>query len=97
MADHTIEADEVGIHNVTLVAATVDTFTFEKDPEAIEVLTDGEAEVYVTVDGSAPTVGGAHTWKLPAVVCSRRIAHRRNPAVVKVISAGTPTISITRA
>lgn len=97
MANHTIASSEVGVHNVLLTATQVDVFTFAKDPGTIEVLSDGAAAIYVTVDDSTPTVGGTHTYKLPAVPCARRISHKSSSAAVKVISAGAPTISVTRA
>lgn len=96
MADHTILAAAVGKHNVTLTPDTVDNFTFAKDPDAIAVLSNGAEELYFTVDGTEPTIGGTHCWKMLAVPGERRVVHNRPSAPVKVISEGAPEISVTR-
>ena len=95
MADYSIAADARAVHNKTLVATTVDTVTCARDPRAVEILSDGAAKIYVTVDGSTPTVGGTKTWIVPAVPCARVIPHDRADAPVKLISPGTPTYSVT--
>jgi hypothetical protein len=93
-----------------LVAATVDTVTFEvgtpgtpgyaRLPKEIEVLTDGSADIYVTVDGSTPTVAGTHCWRVPAAAGVTAIDVRdsdpSDPVVVKLISTGTPEYSVSR-
>lgn len=90
-----INAGSVGTYGNTLVASTVDTVTFTTDALAVEVYSSGSAAIYVTVDGSTPTVGGGGTFELPAVSCVRTI-RLANPGVpvVRLVSSGTPTYSV---
>lgn len=98
MASYTIAANEIAAHDKTLVAATVDTVTFTDDVDAIEVVTDGAARLYYTVDGSTPTVGGANTRMLSAAISRAVVATPSgSPPAVKLISAGTPTYSVQKA
>ena len=99
MADHSISATEIGAHEVTLVANVVETFTFRADVDAVEILShDGAAPIYVTLDGTAPTVRGATTFVVPAAMGSSVLAPRTaGPTIVRLISSGTPTVSVTRA
>jgi hypothetical protein len=81
----------------TLVANTVTTVTLDNDYREIEVINvDGASTIYVTVDGTVPTVGGNDTFVLPAAISSRVIVSRdgSNPTVVKLISTGTPSFSV---
>jgi hypothetical protein len=93
------------------MAATVDTVTFALGtsgtpgwggvPKRVEILSDGAADIYVTVDGSTPTVAGTNCWRIPAVpgstILDVRDAIPDDAVVVKLISAGTPTYSVSRA
>jgi hypothetical protein len=111
MASYTVPIGHIGAHNKTLVAATVDTVTFALGstdtpgwaavPKAVEVLSDGSAPIYVTVDGSAPTDGGTHCYQVPAyagaTVIDVRDANPNDAVVVKLISTGTPVYSVSRA
>lgn len=98
MANYSVADNEIGVHDKTLVANTVDTVTFADDLEALEVLSDGNAAIYFTVDGSDPTVGGNNTYKLPAVAAVQSISRipTSGPTTVKLISKGTPTYDVTR-
>jgi hypothetical protein len=80
----------------TLVATTVSTFTLDGDYDQVEVLNvDGAARVTFTVNGSTPTVDGNGGYLLPATICSRKVAVRTaGNTVVKVISSGTPMVSV---
>lgn len=80
----------------TLAAATVDTVTFALDFDQVEVINrDGAAEIFFTVDGSAPTVGGANCFLLPASVGAAIVGVPTNgPTVVKLISTGTPAYGV---
>jgi hypothetical protein len=81
---------------LTLVAATVATVNLPVNAGRVEVLNrDGAAEVYFTVNGTAPTVGGDDTHVLPAAISSVEVNRPRSgDAVVKLISAGTPAVSV---
>lgn len=105
MATSTVAADERGAYSKTLTASTVDTVTVTKRAGQADYSTrvevtnlDGAAAIYFTVDGSAPTVGGAKTFELPAAVGSREISTDAvgSDAVVKLISVGTPKYSVAR-
>lgn len=96
MASVAVAAGQKGTHG-TLVAATVDTVTFTGiDFNEVEVLNrNGAAEIYFTVDGTAPTVGGTNCYVLPAAITSAIVGVPTTGAtVVKLISAGTPTYSV---
>lgn len=101
MAEHKIEAGQVGSYENALVATTVDTIKVEGPCEAVEVTNNsGSKTIYVTTDGSTPTVKGATTRQIPAAVCTRKFnVHtvQGETATVKLISEGTPTYSVARA
>lgn len=82
--------------HATLVADTVTTLTFDTDFRLVEVVNvDGVAEVYFRFGGTAPTVGGVGCHVLPAAVGSVEIEPRTSGATVcKLISAGTPKVSV---
>lgn len=96
-----VAAAEIGVWEQALVASTVDTVTFTRDPDSVvdEVRVtnvSGTASIYFTTDGTAPTVGGKATRWLPAVAGANRTVRLQEPAstVVKLISSGTPTYSV---
>lgn len=111
MASYTVTVSEIGAHEKTLVASTVDTVTFTlgstgspgwaRVPKKVEVITDGADDIYVTVDGSTPTVTGAGCYRVPAfpgaTVIDVRDSNLTDAVVVKLISAGTPIYSVSRA
>lgn len=82
--------------HATLVASTVTTLTFDVDFNRVEVMNlDGAAEVYFTASTTAPTVGGTGCHVLPAVISSCEVEPTTSGAtVVKLISAGTPKVSV---
>lgn len=82
--------------HLTLVANTVAEVDLPTNAGRVEVLNrDGADEVYFTVNGAAPTVGGNDTHVLPATVGSVEVSRTRSgAAVVKLISAGTPKVSV---
>jgi len=96
MAAHSVAATEPGIRAKTLTAATVDTVTFDRDCDAVEVYKDGPA-VYFTVDGSTPTVAGNNSYELPGTGEGALEVEvpTSGDTVVKLISSGTPTYSVT--
>ncbi len=111
MADYTVPSGHVGAHAKTAVASAVDTVTFQtgsalqagwgRMPKAVEILTDGADDLYVTVNGSTPTVGGTNCYRVPAVpgatVINVQDADPSDAVVVKLISAGAPVYSVSRA
>lgn len=82
--------------HATLVAATVTTFTFDVDYNSVEVLNvDGAAAVYFTVDGTTPAVATTGSHVLPAAIGGLQIFPPTGTvSVVKLISGGTPTVSV---
>lgn len=82
--------------HATLVANTVKTMTLAVDANRVNICNvTGTAEVYVTVDGTTPSVGGDGSWVLPAAICDLEleVAGAGN-TVVELISAGTPRVSV---
>lgn len=98
MAAYAVAAGERGVHAKALVAATVDTVTFAADCDAVEVMNEtGTSPISFTTDGTAPTVGGNNTYYLPATICSVEVQPDvAGVTVIKLISAGTPSYSVTR-
>lgn len=93
----------------SLTAAAVATFTLTSTPYTTLELVNrsGAAEVFVTFDQSVPAVGAANTLVLPAQAgLARRFtlaevnalagkyANQNGNLIVKVISSGTPTVSV---
>lgn len=82
--------------HITLVAATVATVNLAVNASRVEVVNrSGSAEVYFTVNGATPTVGGDDTHVLPAAIGSVEVPDEiGGDVVVKLISSGTPTVSV---
>jgi hypothetical protein len=95
--------------HTTLVAGVVSTLTLDLSdpaPDArnwvqpkprVTVLNlTGTAEVYFTTDGTAPTVGGNACYVLPAVISALDVddATPGATSVIKLISSGTPKVSV---
>lgn len=95
MGSYAVTAGQRATHQ-TIVAATVDTVTFGVDFNEVEVLNrSGSAEIYFTVDGTTPTVGGTNCFVVPAAISSAIVGVPTvGPTVVKLISSGTPTYSV---
>lgn len=83
--------------HATLVATVVTTLTFDQDFAAVEVLNvDGASAVYFSVNGSTPTVAGTGFYCLPAAISSvEQLVPSYGATVVKLISAGTPSVAVT--
>jgi hypothetical protein len=96
--------------HATLVANSVTTLTLDlPDPVGdirsfatapvaqVEVLNvAGGGEVFFTTDGSTPTVGGNACYVLPAAICALTVTDGTPGATstVKLISSGTPRVSV---
>lgn len=109
MANFTVPNGHVGAHAKTLTATEIDTVTFElgnpntpgwaQIPRRVEILNDGDGDIYATTDGSDPTAAGSHCWRVKpgSVILDVRDANEFDQVVIKLISAGTPTYSVSRA
>lgn len=99
MAAYTVTTanGEVAAHDKTMVAATADSVTFDSREGAVQVISDGTADIYFTTDNSAPTVAGPKTYRLPAGERTRTVTPVFVPTVIKLISSGTPHYSVQRA
>lgn len=98
MTTYSLARSDWGIHGITLVANQVDTVQFPDDVDEIEILShDGVAPIYFTVDGSTPAVEGRGSRVLPAAITSVQVEPpTAGPTIVKIVSAGTPKVSVTR-
>lgn len=98
MATYTLVAGDKGAYEKALTASTVDTVTFPFYAPTIEVWTSGADFIYVTVDGSTPADQGTASFFLPATQSVRILHPERQPTatptVVKLISTGTPSYSV---
>lgn len=81
--------------HVTLTANTVATVTLDANYSNVEVLNvDGAAPIYFTVDGTTPTVEGNGCNVLPAAISALTVWAGTQVDTIKLISAGTPKVSI---
>lgn len=99
MAAYTVAAGDTGVEPFVMVASQVDTVTFAENVTRIEVISDGAAEVRVTNGGSTPAIGTAGSstiaFRLPAGSPSvREIPMPKDTDAVKIVSSGTPTVSV---
>lgn len=80
----------------TLVASTVKTFTLDKDYSEVEVsIVENPAVVWWRTDGQAPVAMADGCQVLPAVLSfATARPGTSGPTVVKVLSTGTPTVSV---
>lgn len=94
MATHTITGR--GCYEKTLTASVVDTVNFDTDWNEVEVVSNGLAPLFVTVDGSSPTVNGEDSYILPAGTVSSRtiVVPGSGTTTVKVISSAPTTYSV---
>ena len=82
--------------HATLVASTVATMTFDEDFNEVEIINvTGDALIYVRFDGVAPVVAAAGTYVILDAKGGTKLKPRTSgPTVVKLISAGTPKVSV---
>jgi hypothetical protein len=95
----TVAAGKIGTYEQQLTANTILDVDFGDDVDTIEVVnSSGTSSVFFTVDGSAPTVGGQNCYYLPAAIGSKEVhPPTAGGTVVKLISSGTPTVSVAKA
>ena len=97
MANHNVPITAVAAHDVTLTANVVERFTFPDNVDTVEILSDGAADIYFTLDGTAPTVGGPNTYRILSVMGSTVVTPTASgPTTVALISEGTPNVSVGR-
>jgi hypothetical protein len=98
MATYAVERDAVGAYELALKANSVDVVEFASNLAKVEVISDGQAAIYFTVDGEAPTLKGENCFYLPAGLAAvREVQSPRNqPTIVQLISSGTPSYSVAR-
>jgi hypothetical protein len=78
----------------TLVASTVASVLITGADGTVEVINrSGSAEIYFTVNGVVPTVGGTDCFVVPAAIGSYVVVSSASPTV-QLISSGTPTFSV---
>lgn len=69
-------------------------------PLAIEIDSDGNGRIYSTINGEDPVVGSSKTREIPDYPAVRVInippSAIDEPLIVKLISAGAPTISMAK-
>lgn len=97
MTDYTVAAGKVARHGINMTAAQADTVTFADNIGSVDVMSDGTANVYYTVDGSTPTVGGSNCYRLPSGMPGIDTRDTRNDAgidVVKLIADGATVVSV---
>jgi Chitobiase/beta-hexosaminidase C-terminal domain len=98
MASHSVAAGEIGVHAKTLAAATVDTVTFDRDCDSVEVENEtGAGVIYFTVDGSTPTVAGANTYRVSDIkgMALQVPVYSAGDTVVKLIGSAETVYSVT--
>lgn len=95
----TISKDHVSSGRITLVPNQVATISFEQNIGADQVISDGSAAAFYTVDGSEPTLDGLNTFELPEGVHSVDERDTTNlpgtpTDVIKIVSAGSPVVRV---
>ncbi len=78
----------------TLVANTVTQVTVQTGRHIQVINRSGTAEIYFTVNGVTPTVGGSDCYVVPAAIMSQTVGAAPQNVVVSLISTGTPTFSV---
>lgn len=90
--------NQIGVNTKSTSAGFTDEIDFADDLNAVEVFTNGAADAYVTVDGSAPAAGANNSWHIPAGAPNGRIipVKSQGPTVVKVFCAAVIVYGVCR-
>lgn len=95
MASYTVARSK----HATLVAATVDSVTLSRDYAEVEIVNRGAAgDIYATVDGTTPAPAADNTIYIgpgQALVFALPRRADNTSSAVKLVSAGTPSYSVT--
>lgn len=99
MADYTVNAGHRALGAWPLVAAQVDAAVFASNVTTVQVISVGTntADIWVTGDSSDPVIPGAHvSTNAQRVVpgSALTIELRGSTDRVKMVSSGTPTVSV---
>jgi hypothetical protein len=95
MTNYTIASTEIAANNKALVASTEDKVTFTRDVRTARVTNlTGSAAIYFTIDNTAATVAGANCYVIPAAVGSVEVNMPDDSDVIRLISSGTPSYSV---
>lgn len=98
MAEHRITGNDVALHGLTVGASQVETVIFDTNIGTVDIISDGRAAIYYTINGQPPTIKGGNTFVLPAGATA--IDTRPAPSgvgqfdTVRLISDGEATVSI---
>lgn len=98
MATHsTASAQAIGIYGFALAAGVVDTVDFDSALDRVRISNhDGVAFIYARLDGTDPVAGHELTYEVPPQTALELDAPD-GVTVVKLISAGAPRYSVSRA
>ena len=100
MTTYTVSAGHAGIEPYTTTASQVDTITFTDNVNNVQVISDGGAEVRVTIDGTtSPAIGSAGAsspaYRMPAgTVSTLDVPLRASVDTIKLVSSGAAVVSV---
>lgn len=95
-----VPAGKVAAHLVALAANVADSVDFTDRIRAVDIITNGAADVYYTTDGTTPTVGGTNTYRIPVGttgITNRRLDVIPTAATIKLIAPAAVIVSVQKA
>jgi hypothetical protein len=79
----------------TLVAATPTSLTFDQDFQAVTIINRSATDdVYARIGATDPAVATTGSYLVPARCVRRLPVHTAGATVVRLISAGTPSVEV---